>query len=376
MSNRFIVAALLAACAPIAVQAQERDLDNEPTVGKVFTGEVPEGGGPAQFLLTLRGGQAIDLTAAQVGGSDPALKVYDAGSRELIAENDDSAGSLAANVRLFSETTRRVRIEVSNAAVDPTPGPMRFDLVLRPSDYRPKPVREIALGQELTGTLERGDEQLFRFHGERGQQWNFGLAAAQESSLDPALEVFSGGRATGDPLGRDDDGGGGLNSKLEFVVPQTGDFLLRAYAVGTSEGRYTLTTTRQQAAPPPKLADIGLDAPATGTISAGAREHLYRLSAAAREALEENPGPLVVEMNFTGEAEGAVDPVVAIGFDTPLGFSAVATDDDGAGNTNARLTIDGSMLTPTWLESLRIKASGFLETSGPYELKVSRAEGD
>jgi len=374
MAKRLIVAALLAA-APVVAQAQERDLDSEPTVGKVFTGEVAEGGGPAQFLLTLRGGQAIDLTAAQVGGSDPAVKVYDAATRELIAENDDSAGSLASNVRLFSETNRRVRIEVSNAAVDPTPGPMRFDLVLRPSDYRPKPPRDIVIGQDYTGTLERGDEQLFRFHGERGQQWNFGLNAALESSLDPALEVFSGNRAAGEPLGRDDDGGGGLNSKLAFVVPQAGDFVLRAYAVGSSEGGYTLTTTREQAAPPAKLADIGLDTPATGTISAGAREHLYRLSAAARQALLANPGPLVVEMNFTGESEGAVDPVLAVGFETPLGFSAAASDDDGAGNTNARVTIDGSMLTPTWLEALRIKASGFLETSGPYELKVSRPEG-
>jgi len=376
MDKRLIVAALLAAAAPLAAQAQQRDLDNEPTVGKVFTGEIADGAGPAQFLLTLRANQAIDLTAAQVGGSDPALKVYDAGTRELIAENDDSSGSLAANVRLFSETNRRLRIEVSNAAVDPAPGPMRFDLVLRPSDYRPKPPRDIVIGQDYTGTLERGDEQLFRFHGERGQQWNFGLSAGLESSLDPALEVFAGATATGEALGRDDDGGGGLNSKLEFVVPQTGDFVLRAYAVGSSEGGYTLSTTREAAAPPPKLADIGLGETATGTISAGAREHLYRLSAAARQALAAEPGPLVVEMNFTGESEGAVDPVVAVGFDTPLGFSSVASDDDGAGDTNARVTIDGSMLTPTWLEALRIKASGFLETSGPFELKVSRAEGD
>jgi len=376
MPYRFFAAALLAAAAPIAVQAQERDLDNEPTVGKVFTGEVAEGGGPAQFLLTLRGGQAIDLTAAQVGGSDPALKVYDTATRELIAENDDAAGSLAANVRLFSETTRRLRIEVSNAAVDPSPGPMRFDLVLRPSDYRPKPVRPITIGEELTGTLERNDEQLFRFHGERGQQWTFGLNAALESTLDPALQVFAGDRATGTPVGSDDDGGGELNAKLEFVVPQTGDYLLRAYPVGTSEGGYTLTTTRETAPPPAKLADIDLDTTVTGRISGGAREQVYQLSAAARRALAANPGPLVVEMNFTGEAEGAVDPVVAVGFDTPLGFSAVATDDDGAGQTNARLTVDGSMLTPTWLEALRIKASGFLETSGPYELKVSRGEGE
>ena len=63
-----LVAALLASTPLGAVQAQDLDLDREPSVGKVFSGEVPEGGGAARFLLSLPAGQALDLTAAPVGG--------------------------------------------------------------------------------------------------------------------------------------------------------------------------------------------------------------------------------------------------------------------------------------------------------------------
>jgi hypothetical protein len=374
--NRLFAAALLAGIAPLAAQAQDRNLDSEPSVGKIVSGSLAGGGTPARFTMTLRAGEAIDLTAAPVSGSDPAVKVFDAANGQLIAENDDSAGSLASNVRLFSEQTKRVRIEVSNAAVGATDAPMRFDLILRPSDYRPKPARDIVLGEELAGTLESSDEQLFRFHGERGQQWTFALSAAADSGLDPAVEVFAGQRPAGEALGRDDDSGGGLDSKLSFIVPENGDYVLRAYGVGTSAGAYTLSAEQTEAAPPPKLEDISLGEPVTGEIAAGARERFYRLSDAAQAALAANPGPVVVEMSFTGESEGALDPIVAVGFETPLGFSSVVSDDDGAGGTNARLTVDSSMLTPTWLESLRIKASGFLETSGGYELKISQPDGE
>ena len=64
------MAAVLAAAPLPSAQAQVRDLDSETSVGDVFVGEVPAGG-EASFALTLAPGQAIDLTAAPVGGSDP-----------------------------------------------------------------------------------------------------------------------------------------------------------------------------------------------------------------------------------------------------------------------------------------------------------------
>ena len=65
-SLRSIAVALLAAMPLAGAAAQERDLDTEPSAGKVFTGSLSGADGPARFLLTLQPGQAIDLTAAPV----------------------------------------------------------------------------------------------------------------------------------------------------------------------------------------------------------------------------------------------------------------------------------------------------------------------
>jgi len=376
---RALAPVLLAAAPLAAAQAQEVDLDRAPSVGKVFAGEVPAGGAAARYLLTLAPGQAIDLTAAPVAGSDPRLRVVDARSGELVAENDDSAGSLASNVRLYSVRGQRVRIEVSNAAVDGGDAAMRFDLIVRPSDYRPKPVVTISLGDAHSGTLGRSDEQLFRFRAERGELWDLALAAAPGSSLDPALQVFAGEAAGGTTLGEDDDGGGGLNSRLRFLVPSSGVYTVRAYGVGQTEGNFAFSAGRAEGAVAAAVMEIGLGAPATGTLGNGSGDHLYRLSESARAAIAAGTGTLLVELRRIGDAEegsdSMLDPILEIGFETPLGFSTLLSDDDGGGGTDSRLVFDASGLNATWLEALRIKARAFSQSTGDYELTVS-AGGD
>src|SRR5690606_2981134 len=107
--------ALAAIMSGTAAQAQERNLDRENSVGKVFSGEFGDSDNPARFVLSQAAGEGLELTAMPVAGADPYVKVFDAGSGALIAENDDANGSLAANVRLYSEAARQLRIEVSGA---------------------------------------------------------------------------------------------------------------------------------------------------------------------------------------------------------------------------------------------------------------------
>ena len=364
-----VAAALIAVAQPPAgVRAQDRNLDSEQSAGKVVRGEIEAGGTPARFLLGLPAGQALEVTAAPVGGSDPYLKVYDAASGDLLGENDDSAGSLAANVRVFSETARRLRIEVSNAAGEDA---MRFDLIVRPSDYRPRPTQEIALGQTLSGELDGGGEQLFRFRAERGQLWEFTFAQGPGSELDPALEVFSGERGGGEALASDDDGGGGLNARVRFLAPASGTYVVRGYGVGSTAGAYVMSAGRAQAAARAEVRALELGRAAAGTIDGATRERFYRLSSGARNALAANPGALVIEMHRTGQGEEALDPVLDVGFDTPLGFASLISDDDSGEDSDARVVLDVTELSPVWLEALRIKASGFLDTAGDYALTVA-----
>jgi hypothetical protein len=257
---------------------------------------------------------------------------------------------------------------------------MRFDLILRPSDYRPKPVVPLMLGGSHAGTLERSGEQLFRFTAQRGQLWDLALAAAPGSELDPALQIFAGEVAGGEVLMQDDDGGGGLNARVRFLVPETGAYTARAYAVGTTEGDYALSVGRSAAALAASVKTIELGQPVYGTLEEGADEHVYRLSERARRAIAAGDGPLVIELSRSGDAEEGsdtvLDPMLEVGFETPLGFTSLLSDDDGAGETNARLVLDASSMTGPWLEALRIKARAFEQSAGSYELVVTEAAGD
>lgn len=366
----FIGALLASGIMPLTfAQGQERNLDRESSVGKVFAGEFGDQDNPARFTLSQAAGESLDLTAMPVAGSDPYLKVYDAGSGALVAENDDSNGSLAANVRLYSEGARRLRIEVSGAGGS-TDG-ARFDLVVRPSDYRPAPVREIQSGESFSGSIQSQDEQLFRIRAERGQQWEFSMVQAEGSNLDPLLAIYSGERPVGAPLGEDDDGGGDLNSLLKFTAPANGVYVVRASGVGSTAGGYTFSAGPVQVPQPVEVRNMGLDAAVSGSLDSRVRERLYRLDEQARAVLRDASGMLVVEMKRAGSDESDFDPVLEIGFETPLGFSVLRADDDSGGELDAKIEIDASSFTPEWLETLRIKAKSYGESEGDFQLTAS-----
>lgn len=370
---RLLVAGLIAGSAPLgAAHGQDRNLDSEVSTGRVFRGQTTTDD-PARFVVGQDAGEALEVTAAPVDGSDPLLKVYDAASGELLAESDDTAGSLASVVRLFSPSARRLRIEVSNAAGEDS---IRFDLIVRPSDYRPNPLKDIALGQSLGGNLQAGDEQLFRFRAQRGEVWELTLAQASGSELDPMIEIYSGERPTGEVLATNDDSAGGLNARIRFLAPAAGTYVLRATGVSSTAGDYLLTAEQRQPPAATRTARIDLGRAATGTIDDNTRERFYRLTESALSSLAESPSTLVVGLRHVGEGEDILDPVLEVGFDTPLGFASVLQDDDGGGDSNSRIVLDLAGLAPTWLEALRIKAAGFTDTAGDYALTISAGENE
>ncbi|NER34307.1 MAG: hypothetical protein F6J93_09795 [Oscillatoria sp. SIO1A7] len=70
--------------------------------------------------------------------------------------------------------------------------------------------------------------------------FNGGFVTLELSSeeLDPYLEVYD--RSTGELLYDNDDGGDGLNSRIEFIAERDGSYVVRASSFGLERGRYTL----------------------------------------------------------------------------------------------------------------------------------------
>lgn len=381
-------AAVLAGAALIAAtaQAQVRDLDQEQSDVRVFQGRVT--GEAAVFTITLPADTGLQVDAIAADEFDPVLRVKDAGGT-LLAENDDFGDDLNSRVMIgASDRSRRLTIEVDSfdaewASEGESYGGS-FDLRISTNEYVDVGTRPVTYGARETGTL-MGEEHFFTIRGEAGQTVEVALIATDDT-LDPYLELRD---PAGESIAFDDDGGGELNSLLRHTFEQDGTYTIAASGFGDSTGAYRLRVREQREVPAQlPLQVIGLDDEATGVLADGGNASGdaaltptyidYQLSEDAKAAIRGGSGELSIRMTAGGEGDpdfgGTIDPYVELGFDTPLGFAVVESDDDGAGDLNALLPVNLGLLAdePDLLDNLRIRAQGFGGSGGDYTLVITR----
>lgn len=390
-------AALLAGAAVIMAPpalAQVRDLDGEQSDVRVFQGRVE--GEPAVFTLTIPADTGLQIDVIATGDLDPVLRVLDA-SGDLIVEDDDGGDDLNSRARIGAEDrARRITIEVdsfsSEWAEDGESYGGTFDLRLATSEYVEVGVRPVTFGARETGTL-MGEEHLFTMRGEAGQMVEIALVATDDG-LDPYLELRD---PSGETIAFNDDGGENLNSLLRHTFEESGTYTIAASGFGDSTGSYRLRVREQrEASAQLPLQVIGIDDTASGELAEGWSDmesgsmmpsHIdYQLSDQAKAAIRAGNGEVSIRMSASEEGDpdfgGTIDPFIELGFDTPLGFAVVDSDDDGGGDLNSLLPVDlGSIADqPGLLDMLRIRAQGYGGSGGAYTLVITpgmdaRADG-
>lgn len=112
------------------------------------------------------------------------------------------------------------------------------------------PVRDgyIMSGQYVDGLLTGADPKLdggepfhlYRYAGRAGERL---IVTARSSEFDTYLVIGTAGGRHGvaSALARDDDGGGGNDSRIAFTLPYDGDFVIRINPMVSGSGRYRLT---------------------------------------------------------------------------------------------------------------------------------------
>lgn len=369
--------------APVTASAQEvRDLDDASSDIQIFEGEV--GTAPVVFRYTIPANTSlrIDVIPTEESELDPMLTVTDVASGEVLAEDDDGGEGLASRARIYSEEGQQVEITVSPFGLfseDSSSGPFRLEL--RPVLSRPQDVRGVSYGSVLDGMLESGAEHLFTIEGEKGALLEVALVAGDDG-LDPTLSLFEGRGANGDPVSTNDDGGDGVNSLLRYVFPESGTYTIMAEPFGDSSGSYTLRVApeREYMVQAP-VQVLGLGDRAAGRLGEGYEsgsidptEITYELTAEAIAAIRASNGevtfnmttPLFEDENFPS----GVDSYLELGFETPLGFASVMSDDDGGEGLNSRIAIDLSPISGgDWLERLRLRASS-IGSGGDFEVEL------
>ncbi|WP_395945610.1 PPC domain-containing protein [Brevundimonas sp.] len=320
-------------------------------------------GARAEFYrFTATAGQrvAVELSSKDF---DTYLALRKASDNSVVAEDDDGAGSgtdsriaqtldeagdYIIEARAFSgDGEGKFTLKLSEVAPPPPPAPASFGATVE---------------GEITPEDPQGDDgkhyDAYVFTGVEGQRVQ---AILRSGDFDAYLEI---GSAEGDfeSLASDDDGlAEGTDSRLNFTLPASGDYVVRAMPLSSEEkGLYSLELVDR--GPEPKPGSILVGATARGGLSKtdaltdeGAYYDAYRFQAKKDEKLR-------ITM-----VSNAFDAVVDLG-EEGEDFTSIASDDDGLSDTHAKL--DWTAPEDGWYV-VRARAFGPNET-GAYALTVER----
>jgi hypothetical protein len=235
----------------------------------------------------------------------------------------------------------------------------------------------ISAGQAVNGQLQTSDPvladgshyDLYAFRGVAGQQIRVTL---RSGAFDAYL---SGGRMDGSSFVAevsDDDGAGGTDAQLTVTVGNSGSYVIRATSYeGSETGAYTIRVEQVAAGGGGGGAAGGPQNIAAGQTISG------RLDASDPKLTDDSHYDLYVYRGQPGES--IVVTMRSSDFDAYLAGGTLAganldqddSDDDGAGGTDARLSVE---VGPTGVYAIRANS---LEgnTTGAYTLMVQSTSG-
>jgi hypothetical protein len=226
------------------------------TVGGSTTGNIEVAGDHDWFRVQLTAGQAYTIRLDGVthnGGtlSDPILSLYNASST-LVTSNDDGGGGLDSQI-LFTPTTTGTFYLDAGAFADFYTGRYTVSVSTgRPVDDFSSDINTtgtLAVGGSATGNLEiSGDHDWFKVQLTAGVHYNLdlvGVSTGGGTLSDPYERLYN---SAGTLLRENDDGGGLLNSRIDFTPTTSGNYFVEAGAFADfSGGTYTV---RAAVAPP------------------------------------------------------------------------------------------------------------------------------
>lgn len=341
---------------------------NRVNVGRAVNGQLEYEGDVDWYRLSARTGNRYSVTLNGSGDTpvgDPYLRVID-GEGNDIAVNDDADGLNSAlqftvpnNGNVFIEARAYADAYTGGYTLNVTSERAPDDGLAANRNTRGR----ITLGQDVNGSLEtEGDQDWYRLRLEEGQTYRFALRGEGDTPVgDPLLRVHN---AQGEEIAVDDDGGGNLNSYLEFSAPSTGTYFLSAQAFADAyTGNYTLSA---------RAGDIPGDTSTDASLSSAGDYREGNLSPAGdrdwyRIELEQGEGVRIGLNTVEGAADALGDPYLVI-YDA--NGSELMRDDDGGEGLNAW----AEFVAPS-AGAYFIEARGFGEdASGRYGLMLLAGE--
>jgi hypothetical protein len=313
------------------------------------------------YRVRLTEGQSYRFALSGTGDNpvgDPLVRLRDSRGEEL-AFDDDGGDGLNSYLEFTAPRTGDYFVEARGFTDDATGG---YSLSARDGDVPGDNTTDATVsadGDYREGTLSpAADRDWYRLDLGEGQGVRISLASAgtPDALGDPMVVVYG---PDGAELARDDDGGEGLNSWLEFQAGAGGAYYVEARGFGDdAEGRYALSITAGELGASPDGAEAlsPTGDPRTGVIGVDGDADWFVL-----ETVEGRPYRINVE---SMEPNPLADPYLVI-YDAQ--GNQVVADDDGGRGLNAYLDFASATGGPYFLA-----VSSFGDTgTGRYQIRAT-----
>jgi hypothetical protein len=297
--------------------------------------------------------------------------------------NDDGGGGLNARIgyalpyagvfRIMAMSYRTSGVMFGNYTLSVTSSGM----AAQPSAVS---ASQIALGQSMMSQLTAASP--INNEGKRYAVWTFNGSAGQPVQIDMTSNEIDSYLILQDQMGnelqRNDDGGGGLNSRINYTLTYTGAYRILAMSFRTSGvmfGSYTISLQGVMAVAPqvtPMVQPMATSTGVVGTIAANQQASGVLTAADARY-----DGKPFQAYNFSCTAGQSIQMNVTSTWDNyalvfdPFG-NVAASDDDSGGSLNARINYT---CTTTGIYRLAVTAFSSSATGGPYTMQVTSMAG-
>lgn len=315
----------------------------------------------AWFRLPASREDLLVVTRRLEGGTDTVLALVDANGRD-IAEDDDGGSHepLASQIEVPAGQRRPAFVRARSIA-----GSGRFELVVTPDTTPPGPAFPASLraaadapalevGRAVPLVLRRGQTAYFRL-----PDGNISVLTRNlGSGTDTVLTLLD---ANGEEMAEDDDGGGGLASRLDVSASDARPLFVRASLLGDRSGSFEIAVEADAAGPVfPLSLDQARGAPA---LERGVPVSL-RLRRGQSAFFLLPPGAHVV---LTRNLRDGTDTVLEILDETGR---VLAEDDDGGGGLASRLAVPADRKG-----ALFVRAGVFGDGAGTFDLVLQPPGG-
>lgn len=304
--------------------------------GELSDSDGQNGAGQIADAYTFQGrsGQRVVVTMSS-DDFDTYLDLYTGeGDGRYVVDSDDDGAGEGTDSRL-SHTLVEDGLYTIEARGFSADGRGDYELTLTEAAPEPEPT-PLAYGRTIQGEINDGDPRdddnrgfdAFRISGREGNRIQLIM---RSGDFDTFLQI---GSPEGDfyALASDDDGlGEGTDSRLNYILPSTGDFIVRAGPLfSDADGLYSLELIDRGPQPAPGSIIVG--GTARGTLSEddaiaedGSFYDAYRISVKAGDKLRLT----MVSNEF--------DTYLDIGRGDGTEWTSVASDDDGLSDTHAKV---------------------------------------